>query len=190
MKRLCVFDLDGTIMNTPEPEEGKKIWKQKTGNDYPHKGWWGRKESLDTDVFDIKPFPEILKKLEDANEEKDTHVIILTARQEKLTPEIENILNLNNICVDELIAKKGPDDKGDVIMKFIENNPDLEQIVVYDDFAGGMEHKIKQLTGIEDKIPENIDYQIYNVKDGKVDKLIVWTNILEFVISDEIKKFS
>ena len=59
-KNLVIFDFDQTLMDTLGKEEGLKIWKEKTGQDYPHKGWWGRKESLDLDVFDIEPNEDVL----------------------------------------------------------------------------------------------------------------------------------
>ncbi len=36
---------------------------------------------------------------------------------EKLRPELENIMQLNGIHVDDLITKKGKEDKKDVIMR-------------------------------------------------------------------------
>jgi len=30
---------------------GKETWKEKTGEDWPHLGWWGRATSLDPDIF-------------------------------------------------------------------------------------------------------------------------------------------
>jgi hypothetical protein len=117
MKRLTVFDFDATLINTFSPEEGKPMWEKFYGKPYPHKGWWGRKESLDTNVFDIKPFPNILSILRKDMADPDTTTIILTSRLEKLRPELENILKLNNINVDELITKKGREDKGDIILK-------------------------------------------------------------------------
>ena len=34
IERIAFFDFDGTLVNSPEPEEGKIIYKQKTGKDY------------------------------------------------------------------------------------------------------------------------------------------------------------
>ena len=57
--KLYVFDFDATLIDTPLPEEGREIWKEKHGFPFPSKsadeveqnkkitGWWGRKESLD-----------------------------------------------------------------------------------------------------------------------------------------------
>jgi len=187
MKRLSVFDFDGTLIDSPMPETGKKEWEEKTGQPYPYQGWWGRKESLDTNVFDIKPFPNILRLLKNDMADPDTTTIILTSRMEKLRPELENILRLNGIVVDELITKKGSADKGDVILRIENYNQDLKEIVVYDDFAGGMQNKIAEYTKIKDKLSPDIQYHIYYVNNDKV-QLMESTNILLKMINEEIHK--
>ena len=40
--KVAFFDFDGTLMNSPTPENGKIIYKEKTGVNYPYEGWWGR----------------------------------------------------------------------------------------------------------------------------------------------------
>lgn len=187
MKRLAIYDFDGTLIDSPMPDPGKQIWKEKTGEEYPHMGWWGRKESLDTDVFDIKPFPSILALLKNDMADPDTTTIILTSRMEKLRPQLENILNLNGITVDELITKRGAEDKGDVILKIQSYNPDLKEIVVYDDFADKQENKIAEYTKIKDVLPEEVTYTIYYVENGKI-QLMESSNHLKEVIFEEVKK--
>lgn len=187
MKRLAVYDFDGTLIDSPEPEIGKKQWEKVKGQPYPHKGWWGRAESLDTDVFDIKPFPSILAKLQVDMADPDTTTIILTSRMEKLRPQVENILRLNGITVDELITKKGADDKGDVILRIADYNQDLEEIVVYDDFAGGMANKIAEYTKIRDLVSKNIQYNIFYVDNDRI-RLMETTNPILKLIHEEINK--
>lgn len=186
MKNLSVYDMDGTLIDTPEKEEGKQIWKEKTGEQYPHKGWWGRRESLNTDIFDINPIPSILSKFKKDIADPDTYVIILTARLEKLRPEVEKILDMHHIEPDELILKMGNETKGDVIFNYVIKFPDLEKIEVYDDFAGGMEHKIQEFTNIIDDLPEDIQYNIFYVKDGNV-KLMESTNNILNLIHEELR---
>lgn len=169
------------------PEDGKKQWEEKTGQPYPHVGWWGRKESLDTDVFNIKPFPNILRLLKKDMGDPDTTTIILTSRMEKLRPELENILRLNGIVVDELITKKGSADKGDVILRIENYNQDLKEIVVYDDFAGGMQNKIAEYTKIKDKLSDDVEYIIYFVDNGIISLLESSNNLLK-IINEEINK--
>ncbi len=188
MKRLAIYDFDGTLIDSPEPDPGKQIWKEKTGEEYPHKGWWGRKESLDTDVFEIKPFPTILAKLKADMADPDTSTIILTSRMEKLRPQLENIMSLNGIVVDDLILKKGNETKGDVILNIDRYNEDLEEIVVYDDFANMDERKIAEYTNIKDKLSDGVQYHIFRVDSGET-FLMESTNNLLKMIHEEIINF-
>lgn len=176
MKKLAVYDFDGTLMNTIEKEEGKQIWREKTGEEYPHRGWWGRPESLNTDIFDIQPIPKIHSKFKEDIADPNTYVIILTSRLEKLRPEVENILDMHGIEPDELIMKRGNETKGDVILGYIKKFSELEKIEVYDDFAGGMEHKIKELTDIKDRLSENIEYNIYYVNSSNGNYVLMESN--------------
>ena len=57
--KIEIYDFDGTLVDTQLPDTGKPIWKEKTGEDWPYKGWWGRVESLDMDVFEQKPVPSV-----------------------------------------------------------------------------------------------------------------------------------
>ena len=38
--KLTFFDFDGTLADSPTPENGKQKYKEVTGNEYPHQGWW------------------------------------------------------------------------------------------------------------------------------------------------------
>lgn len=184
MKILSFYDFDGTLMNTPEKEEGKLIWKEKTGNEYPHKGWWGRPESLDTEVFDIDPIPSILSLFKKDIVNPNTYVIILTARLEKLRSKVENVLNIHNIKPDELILKRGNETKGDVILSYVKKFPNLKKINIYDDFAGGMEYKINELTEIKNLLPDYIEYNIYYVNNGSINLLESSNNLLNIIYEE------
>jgi len=185
MKRLCVFDFDGTLIDSPQKEDGKKQWEEKMGQPYPYDGWWGRKESLDTNVFDIKPFPSILAKLQKDMADPDTSTIILTSRMEKLRPQLENILKLNGIAVDELITKRGREDKGDVILRIENYNQDLKEIVVYDDFAGRMANKIAEYSKIKDKLSDDVKYIINYVENGNI-RLLEGAGIVSFESTNKL----
>lgn len=171
MKRLAVFDFDGTLMNSPEKEVGIPQWEKVKGQPYPYKGWWGRRESLDTDVFDIRPYPKVLAQLEKEKATPDTQVIILTSRMEKLRSEVEKILNMNGIVVDDVILKRGDEDKGDVILKIERYNQDLKEIVVYDDYTNRDAGKIAEFTKIKNQLSPEIKYTLYYVDNDRISLL-------------------
>ena len=173
MKRLVAFDFDGTLINSPEKEEGMRIWNEQKGRDNPLKSWWAKPESLDTQIFDIKPFPNVLAQLRKEQSVPDTAVIILTSRVERLRPQLENILKLNNIVVDDVILKEGNEGKGDILLRIARYNPDLQEIVVYDDFMEKNEAKIAEYTKIKDLLPENIKYTLYYVNNDVITFLMI-----------------
>jgi hypothetical protein len=51
IKRIAIFDFDGTLIDTDTPESGKTLWQQEFGFEWPFKGWWGRPESLDSRIY-------------------------------------------------------------------------------------------------------------------------------------------
>ena len=78
--RLAVFDFDGTLFDTPLPDTGKDIFKEKTGKDWPHKGWWGKGESMDSNVFNIPPVDSVLADFMFERANPETLVVLLTGR--------------------------------------------------------------------------------------------------------------
>jgi len=134
--KIAIFDFDGTLMNTPHAEEGKREWEEKTGKPYPHIGWWSKRESLDTNVFDIKP---IMSTLLDYNVESDnpnTLIIMLTGRLPQQADQVEEILNGYNIIFDEYHYK----DEGDTlksklhtIKSLLYRYPNVKFIEMYED---------------------------------------------------------
>lgn len=189
MKRLIIFDLDGTLMNTFDPIVGKPMWEKYYNKKFEYQGWWGRKESLDTKVFNIKPYPSVLAELNKEKSISDTQVIILTSRMEKLRAEVENILDLNNIVVDDVLLKKGNKGKGDVIMDIMKYNPDLKEIIVYDDYMDKNIEKIFEYTKIKDRLPEDIKYELKLVENGKISLLETPATPLK-IICEEIENIT
>ena len=134
--KIAIFDFDGTLMDTPEPETGRVIYKEKTGNDWPFKGWWGRNEGLDMEIFDIQPIQKVVS---DYNEEKarpNTKVVMMTGRIPKNAPFVEKILNTYNLTFDAYIYKKASDTLAFKIGKLeemIAENPNLREIEMWED---------------------------------------------------------
>lgn len=135
---IKIFDFDGTLVDTQMPETGKLIWLDKTGNDWPHKGWWGKHESLDMDVFDNPIIPKVIEEHSKALEEENTLLVMLTGRRAK--PEMEvavrKILDHHNIKFDRYYHNDGgetADNKMRRMEKLINEFPDVEHIEFWDD---------------------------------------------------------
>ena len=165
--RLAVFDFDGTLIDSPEPELGKVQWSEKKGIPYPYEGWWGRPESLDLDVFNIKPFPSVLLQLKRELVTPNTYVIILTSRMEKLRPQVEAVLDANHIKVNKVDMKRVEDGKGDKrakVMRYVQELPDLKTINVYED----RETDLASYEILRSKLPEGIELNVYVANHGQL----------------------
>jgi hypothetical protein len=182
--RLCAFDFDSTLISSPMPETGKIEWKKYYKKVFQYSGWWGRPESLDLNVFDIKPFPKILNLLNKDVSTPATYTIVLTSRQEKLRPLIQKILDVNNIHVDKLDMQRDQRTKGQKILDYVKKFPDLREINVYDD----KDSDIKSYEGIKNSLPEGIKFNIYLANNGNL-SLVEAESKLISIIKEEIEKF-
>lgn len=175
------YDMDGTLLDTPMPEDGKRIWQEKTGTPYPHQGWWGRPESLDSTVFDIKPFASVLNQLRSDQTKNDTYTVLLTSRLTKLQPQIETLLKANGITFDDLSLKSGGEDKDARIMTYLKKFPQVHTINIYDD----REKEMVIFSKMKDQLKGDYQVNIYRVTDGKI-ALVEGENSLGRLISEEI----
>ena len=181
--RLCAFDFDATLMNTPEKETGQRFWSRKMGMPFKYQGWWGRPESLDMDIFDIKPFPKVLSILNKDVKTPDTYSIVLTSRQEKLRPLVQAVLDTNHITVDKLDMQRDQRTKGQKILDYARKFPDLKEINVYDD----RDTDITSYEGIRNSLPEGIKFNVYVAKQGE---LTLNENEILSIIKEEIENFN
>ncbi len=101
-QHIIVFDFDKTLIYTAEPEEGKKLYKQATGKDWEHRGWWGRKESLDIEIFYPAKNEWIYKKYLEAKAMPNTLVILMTGRLNTLEEHVQKILNHHEFKFDRV----------------------------------------------------------------------------------------
>lgn len=182
--KLEVFDFDGTLINSPQKEIGIELWSKLKGIPYPYQGWWGRTESLDLTVFDIKPFPKILSILNNAIKDENTLVVILTSRREKLRKNVEAVLDINMIKVDKLDMKTYEKSKGERLLVYLEYLDDLKEINVYDDRDSDLESylSIKDNPIFNDKV-----FNIYRADNGNISLIGTNTNSLLSMINEEIK---
>lgn len=134
--KIAIFDLDTTLIASPLPEAGKKAYKEKTKNDWPHSGWWSKKESLDLSVFDIETFEGVIKEYHRCVSEENTLVIMMTGRLEKLSEPVNLILDKFNLHFDMKIFNKGGttlEGKFNSIDDLLSKFSDVKQIEIFED---------------------------------------------------------
>lgn len=127
--KLSVFDFDGTLIDTPLPDAGRITYEKKTGQPWPHKGWWGQADSLDTSVFEM---PVIKSVGDDYNTEKtnaNTVMVLLTGRMAKLGSLVKKVLDEKGLTFDEYHYNTGgstDDFKIKTLTKLVEKYPNCE----------------------------------------------------------------
>ena len=134
--KIAIFDFDGTLMDTPHPDTGKKEWEEKTGKEYPHRGWWSKRESLDTNIFDIESIKDTVMEYLAEYEDPNTLVIMLTGRLSNQADQVENILNSQGIIFDEYHYKNDGDtlsSKLNTIQSLLNRYPNVNFIEIYED---------------------------------------------------------
>ena len=171
MKKLFSFDFDDTLIKTPFPEEGKRIWKERTGKDWPHRGWWSRPESLNMEIFNIALNKKIYKRYQQAISDPDNYVILATGRIKPLENEVYEILGHYGLSFDETYLNPGIDTfefKSNLFEKLI-NELQPEEFIMYDDrqehlvrfveWANGMPCKVTIMDAITGEEFKNNDLQ-------------------------------
>ena len=136
INKIAIFDFDGTLMDTPHAEEGKREWEEKTGSPYPHRGWWSKRESLDTEVFDIQPIKSTISDYVIENDVPTTYMVMLTGRLPNQKDQVEDILHSNDIVFDEYHYKDDGDtlkSKLNTIVSLLNRFPNTELIEMYED---------------------------------------------------------
>jgi hypothetical protein len=141
--KLAIFDLDGTLIVSPTPDKGsKEIYKERTGNDWPHIGWFSKPESLDMDVFDIPTIPEVVADYKIEARNPNTVTVMMTGRLRKLTNEVKTILFAHSLIFDEYCFNYGgttEEGKIKAMDELLVKYPDVIEITFHDDRVPHME---------------------------------------------------
>lgn len=138
--RVAFYDFDKTLVDTVSAEEGRAMWEKAKKRKYTQIGWWSKKESLDTDVFEFKPIEEITENLKRDFKDKSCWTVLLTNRIVGLKEEVLNILGQLGLELDELrMVEKGGLNKNSRINIVLESLPQASLIEIYDDDMGNIE---------------------------------------------------
>jgi hypothetical protein len=135
--KLSVFDFDGTLVDTPLPnDENKQMWADYHGKDWPYIGWWGRNETLDMDIWEMPLIPDTIKDYRTKKSNDETMVIMLTGRMSKQKPFVMRILEKYGLTFDKYLLKRGGNtitDKLSQLNQLLAENPSIKEIEMWDD---------------------------------------------------------
>lgn len=136
--KIKIFDFDGTLVDTTLPEEGKPIWKEKTGKDWPHIGWWSKVESLDMEIFDNPTLPSVIEDYNKVKDEEGVLMVMLTGRRAKrpLEEAVKKILDSHNLTFDLYFHNNGGEtgeNKMYRMEKLLKQYPNVRSIEFWDD---------------------------------------------------------
>ena len=104
--RVSLFDNDNSLMDSPlNTKENKALWEKVKGREWNknpktgeyYEGWWGKLESLDNDVFDIKLIEDVKQDALNRIECNNTFTAILTGRRAKFTTVVKEIIRKNGV---------------------------------------------------------------------------------------------
>ena len=140
---LEVFDFDGTLVDTLVPELGKPIWLEKTGTDWPYRGWWGQKDSLSMEVFEgFEVLPEVIEGYEIAKANPNCYRVMMTGRLARnhksggVEEEVEVILAHHNLEFDKYLYNTGgrtESVKLRYLASLMSTFPNIKSVTLWDD---------------------------------------------------------
>jgi len=143
--KLDIFDFDGTLVDTPLPvmvKKGKGMiatspeWEEKTGNKWPHIGWWGRMESLNIDVFEMPTIDSVISAYKESKANPNALTVMLTGRMKKLGPQVKAVLDDKGLTFDMYLYNDGGETSKNKIKhmgKILDDYPSITTIEMWDD---------------------------------------------------------
>ena len=168
-KTLNVFDFDRTLFWTIEKEEGSKKWEQIYGKPYPHKGWFGKPESLDLKLN--TPINKTMKKIYNTlRSDPDGLCILNSNRYVGLEKTIKSFLRHHGFRMDAVLLKTGKDNKGKNLQDFWNDYPEITVINCFDDKDASLNH-YKKLKDRYSIYREDLTFNIYKVTKNGITKV-------------------
>lgn len=136
IEKISIFDFDKTLVRTPELEEIKKVYKEKTGKEWPYVGCWSKPESLDMEIFNIPLIKDTAIDYSNELLNETTLMVMVTGRLRRLEKEVKKILKSHNLVFDEYHFNTGGSTlkgKLNTFTKLIEKYPQVKEVELWED---------------------------------------------------------
>jgi hypothetical protein len=127
IKKLVIYDFDGTLFKSPDDKEGKEIYEEETGEPWPFKGWWGRNESLLPPIVPQKPDPhwyiqDVVNNQKKDSEDPNAKVVLMTGRPVQIRNRVMEILDHAGIRFNDTFFAGQSGTKGSGTFEIKSNN--------------------------------------------------------------------
>ena len=139
-KTLWIFDMDGTLLLSPEPHWGLSLWEKVKGSPWPHgESWWSRPETL-LPPFPIRAIGSTLRAFANAKRQNGK-VIVMTGRKDSpaMRRAVKSALRKGGVTGYNALYLKPPSApstgawKVAMIQALARKYPGLESIFMWDD---------------------------------------------------------
>jgi hypothetical protein len=162
ISKAYIFDMDGTMLDTPLPEMGKMMYSMVKNRPYPHNGWWSRPESL-LPEYDIQPVDEVHEEYKKANGDNMGLTIMLTNRMVHLRGTIQKLLESHNLLFD-IASFKEKDSRTKLAraIDLMKDYPNISEVEIWED----MKDHIIDYSKIWDMLP-GVKATIHYVGDDR-----------------------
>lgn len=134
--KICIFDFDGTLVDTPMKETGVLQWEKAKQLEWVDKGWWSNPKSLDMEVFDIPVMHETVHAYNEAKKDPKTLMVMMTGRVTKVSSYVKAVLDHYNLKFDMYLYNTGGDTLY-VKLKYLDEllaaYPNVEDIHLWED---------------------------------------------------------
>ena len=169
VKVLNVYDFDKTLFFTDDAESGKSKYEKALGTTYPHKGWFGKEESL-SDELEIQKNNQMEAIFNVLKDEPNSISVLISNRIVKLQDRLETFLKDRDFVFDEILLKKGSQTKVQRLEDVWERNQDVEKINIFDDLDSALSEYL-ELRDLYSVWRPEMEINIYKVEPSKIVKL-------------------
>ena len=168
-KTLNVFDFDKTLFWTVNKDEGKRKWEEVNGKPYPHKGWFGKAESLDIKLN--QKINQTMKKIYNTlRSDPDGLCVLNSNRYIGLEKPIKAFLKHHGFRMDAVLLKTGQENKGTNLQEFWNDYPEITVINCFDDKEASLNH-YKRLRDRYSLYRKDLTFNIYKVTEKEITKV-------------------
>lgn len=143
VRKLKIFDFDGTLAATVLPEEGMAHYERVTGRPWPSRGWWGRPESLSPPVTELigdgPALADFVAARAGRADAEPFLLVMMTGRLATLSHLVEGWLGARGIAADVNLYHGGNGSTFDVkvrhIARLIAQYPSVTAVELWEDRA-------------------------------------------------------